>query len=350
MHGAIDSSVAQVFGVVSRVRNRWRWTRVVRGAAIALAGAGMTVIGSALLLEATNYSPAVVIGARIAIALVIVGLGGWFVVRPMLPRPRDEQVALYVEEHEPTLEGSLVSAVEVSGAGEGRIASSAIAERVRGMAIERTRAVGNGGRVDARGTRLAFASFGGAAAALLMVLTLGPASLRYGMGALLSPWQDPESVNPFRLDVTPGDATVARGATVVISALPVGFQPGSAELWARTSDTAQWRRIPMTSDTTAQFSARLLDVATATEYLVETNGLRSRTFTLSVADLPYTKQIDLEYRYPAYTGMPVQRVDSAGDIAAIAGTRVRVRVHPTVPTNSGRLVVENGDTLALTPA
>jgi hypothetical protein len=103
MHGAIDSSVAQVFAVVSRVRNRWRWARVVRGAAITLAGVGMTVIGSALILEATDYRPGVVIGARIAIALVLLALGAWFVVRPMLPRPRDEQVALYVEEHEPTL-------------------------------------------------------------------------------------------------------------------------------------------------------------------------------------------------------------------------------------------------------
>ena len=350
MHGAIDSSVAQVFAVVSRVRNRWRWTRVVRGAAIALAGAGMALIASALILEATNYRPGVVIAARIVIALVTVVLGGWFVVRPMLPRPRDEQVALYVEEHEPTLEGSLVSAVEVSRPGEQRLASSAISERVRGMAIERSRAVGNGSRVDARGTRLAFAALGGATAALLMVITFGPASLRYGMASLLNPWQSAETVNPFRLDVMPGDATVARGATVLISAVPVGFQPGSAELWARTSDTAQWRRIPMTSDTTAQFSARLLDVSAATEYLVETNGLRSRTFRLAVADLPYTRQIDLEYRYPAYTGMPVQRVDSAGDIAAVAGTLVRVRVHSTVPTKGGRLVVENGDTLGLTPA
>src|SRR5688572_19604245 len=350
MHGAIDSSIAQVFAVVTRVRNRWRWTRVVRGAAIALAGAGMTIIASALILEATNYRPGVVIGARIVIVLVTVVLGGWFVIRPMLPRPRDEQVALYVEEHEPTLEGSLVSAVEVSRPGEQRLASSAISERVRGMAIERSRAVGNGSRVDARGTRLAFAALGGATAALLMVITFGPASLRYGMASLLNPWQSAETVNPFRLDVLPGDATVARGATVLISAVPVGFQPGSAELWARTSDTAQWRRIPMTSDTTAQFSARLLDVSAATEYLVETNGLRSRTFKLSVADLPYTRQIDLEYRYPAYTGMPVQRVDSAGDIAAVAGTLVRVRVHSTVPTKGGRLVVENVDTLSLTPA
>ena len=323
------ASVAQVGAVVHYVRRRWRMARVLRGLAIALAAVLVLVVASAFVLEATKYAPAVVVGSRVVVALMAIALVAWLVVLPMLPRPRDEQVALYVEEHEPSLEGALVSAVEVSGS---TISASPIADKVRAMAVERAVAVGGGRRVDERGMRLAFASLGGAAAMLLLVLTLGPDSMRYGMGALLSPWKDAEHVNPFRLDVEPGDATVARGASVVISAEAVGFQPGSAEVWARTSDTAQWARVPMVADSNARFTARLLDVAAPTEYLIETNGLRSRSYRLKVSDLPYAKRVDLEYRYPAYTGLPVQRVDSAGDIAAVTGTNVRVRVIPTVPT------------------
>src|SRR5688500_8112136 len=119
MHGAIDSSVAQVFGVVAGVRRRWRWSRVLRGAAIALAGVVVTLVVAALILDATRYPPAGVIAARIAVAVVALALVAWFVVVPMLPRPRDEQVALYVEENEPSLEGALFSAIEVSGTGVG---------------------------------------------------------------------------------------------------------------------------------------------------------------------------------------------------------------------------------------
>src|SRR5688572_24281638 len=114
MHGAIDSSVAQVFGVVSGVRRRWRWTRVLRGAAVVLAALLMTLVVAALILEATRYGPSIVIASRVIVGVLAVALVGWFVVRPMLPRPRDAQVALYVEEHEPSLEGALFSAVEVS--------------------------------------------------------------------------------------------------------------------------------------------------------------------------------------------------------------------------------------------
>lgn len=340
-------SVAQVGAVVDYVRRRWRLARVLRGLAIAVAAVLVLLVIAAFALEATKYSPSIVIASRTIVGLAAVAIVVWLVLRPMLPRPRDEQVALYVEEHEPSLEGALVSAVEMS---KGEIRSPIIAERVRAMAVERTTAVGGGRRVDERGMRLAFASLGGAAAMLLLVLTLGPDSMRYGMSALLTPWRDAEEVNPFRLDVEPGDATVARGASVVISAEAVGFQPGSAEVWARTSDTAQWSRVPMTADSNARFTARLLDVAAPTEYLIETNGLRSRSYRLKVADLPYAKRIDLEYRYPAYTGLATQRVDSAGDIAAVTGTMVRVRVTPTVATPGGRLIVDGGDTLALTAA
>lgn len=346
MGSAIDSSVAQVFDVVHGVRRRWRWARVVRGAAIALAGILATLVASALVLDATRYEPAVVIAARVVVTLVAIGLVARFVVVPMLPHPRDEQVALYMEEHEPTLEGALVSAVEVSQHG---VLSQSLASRVRRMALDRAHEIDDGRRVDSSVLRNWLIALGATTTIMLLVATLAPENLRHGMAALLTPWADAETANPYRVEVQPGNATVARGASVAVTARAVGFQPEGAELWARTNDSASWTRIPMIADSARQFSARLLDVGVATEYHVETNGLRSRSYRLNVANLPYTKRLDLEYRYPAYTGLPVQRVDSAGDIAAVAGTMVRVRVTPTVPTTGGRLVIDGGDTLTLSP-
>jgi len=44
------------------------------------------------------------------------------------------------------------------------------------------------------------------------------------------------------------------------------------------------------------------------------------------------KRMDLQYRYPAYTQLKPLDIDSTGDIAALKGTMVRVRVASTVPT------------------
>ena len=105
-HTAIDAGVAQVFALVNGVRRRWRWARVLRGTAMALSGVLGTLIVAALLLDRAAYSPAAVIAGRIAVAVVGGVLLVRFAVLPLLRRPRDPQVALYVEEHEPSLDGA----------------------------------------------------------------------------------------------------------------------------------------------------------------------------------------------------------------------------------------------------
>ena len=55
--------------------------------------------------------------------------------------------------------------------------------------------------------------------------------------------------------------------------------------------------------------------------------MRSAVFRIDVADKPYVKRIDLEYRFPAYTGLPPQKIENGGDVAALAGTEVRLRDH-----------------------
>jgi len=350
-HVALDSNIAQVFDLVHGVRRRWRWARVLRGAAIALAGLLATLIVAAIVLDRSGYSAGVVIAGRVGVIVVAVVLLGIFVVLPLLPHPRDAQVALYTEEHEPSLNGALISAVEISEAGSpfARPAADSLATHVRRAAIERTHAVNDARAIDGAPLWRAASAVGAMAIGLAMLLTLGPDSLRHGMGALLAPWESAEAANPYRVEVRPGNATVARGASVLVSANTVGFQAEGVELFARTSDTAAWTRVPMIVDSARQFTARLLDVAAATHYFVESNGIRSRTYRLDVADLPYTKRIDLEYHFPAYTGLPVQHVDSGGDIAALAGTSVKVHVTPTRQTSGGRLVVDGGDTLKLAP-
>jgi hypothetical protein len=89
-----------------------------------------------------------------------------------------------------------------------------------------------------------------------------------------------------------------------------------------------------------EYIAQLFDLEQPAEYYVESNGVRSPVFRLEVRDLPYTKSIDLEYRFPAYTGLAVQRIQDGGDVAALRGTRVTVRVTPTMPSPGGELVIE----------
>ena len=57
---------------------------------------------------------------------------------------------------------------------------------------------------------------------------------------------------------------------------------------------------------------------------------------MTVLDLPTVGKLELEYHFPAYTGLPVQKVDAGGDVAALRGTEVWMKVTPTMASPAGR--------------
>ena len=101
------------------------------------------------------------------------------------------------------------------------------------------------------------------------------------------------------------------------------------------------------SGDSAHFSLRLFDIAERTEYYVESNGVRLPLFRIDVANLPFVKKIDLEYRYPGFTGMAPEIVPDGGDIAAPRGTTVIVHATPTMPVKGGRLLIEGKERNAI---
>ena len=104
--------------LVSSVRWRWRTRIFLRG----LTWVGVLSVAvlflSAIGLEQMRFSADAVIWLRVltwgTLALTTI----WFIVRPLLRRVTEEQVALYLEEHDPTLQAAVLSALEETKRGE----------------------------------------------------------------------------------------------------------------------------------------------------------------------------------------------------------------------------------------
>ena len=97
-----------------------------------------------------------------------------------------------------------------------------------------------------------------------------------------------------------------------------------------------------------RFEVMLFDVADSLEYFVESAGVRSPQFTLSVLDLPYVERLDLEYVFPDHSGLPPESVEDGGDIAALIGTEVHLRAFLTMPADGGRIVLDEEGSIVLT--
>ncbi|HTK28594.1 MAG TPA: hypothetical protein VL309_03530, partial [Vicinamibacterales bacterium] len=130
---------AELVEIIARVRGRWRRRLALRGTVIVLLGIVLTLFLSASSLESLRFTPASIIAFRVIALVVFVGLVAIWLVRPLRRRVSDSQVALYLEECDPTLETALLSAIEASAA-QSEAHSPRLVERLVQEAVEKCRA------------------------------------------------------------------------------------------------------------------------------------------------------------------------------------------------------------------
>ena len=353
----------EILRAIRHVRNRWRFRVGLRSVAVLVAAALGTLLVSSYGLELMKFSPAAIIGFRVVTYVALLAAGWWFFIRPISRRVTDEQVALYLEEHEPTLQAAVLSAVEEARKGKRERAADHSPELVHRLienAAERVREVDMGRSVEQSQLQRSSGMLLAAGLAAVLLFVFGPAYLRHGLSALLTPMADVEASSPYQIDVLPGDATVARGADQTITARLLGFDAEEVNLLMRSEGVGDtFERLPLipvendAGETVAgTYEVLLFDLQEAIDYRVESTGVESATYTLDVLDLPYVERLELEYHFPAYTGLEPRLVEQGGDIAVLQGTEVRLRAVPTMGTAGGVLIFDDddGETLDLAVA
>ncbi|PYR22114.1 MAG: hypothetical protein DMF98_20890 [Acidobacteria bacterium] len=344
----------QLVDVIRSVRNRWRLKLAMRGAVVVVAGTVLALLLSASGLESLRFTAAAIIAFRIISVAVFVGLLLYGFVWPLRRRVTDSQVAMYLEESDPTLESAIISAVEATADGGSPDHSPQLVERLVQQAVERCHDVERGSMADRSAVRRHAVVLAAIAAAAALVVALGPAYLRHGLSALLIISRSAEAASPYRIEVAPGSTKVPRGADQAIRAKLVGFTSKDVGVMMRSSPGAPFERVPLVAATASgdngapgTFEGMLFHLEKATDYYVESNGVRSPMFTLSVVDLPTVSKLDLEYHFPAYTGLAPRKVEDGGDVAAIRGTDVQLRITATMPAPGGKILLNDGATAAL---
>ena len=123
--------------------------------------------------------------------------------------------------------------------------------------------------------------------------------------------------------MTPGDATVPKGADQTITAKLVGFDADQAVADGPQDAGRAVRARAAASEkaTTDTYEGMLFDLAGPVDYFVEAAGVRSPIYTLKVVDLPYVQKLELEYHFPAYTGLEPRKIEDGGDIAVLRAPR-----------------------------
>ena len=202
--------------------------------------------------------------------------------------------------------------------------SPKLVERLVEQAIEKCRTLENGLVVERRGLRRQLFALAGVAAAATLIIALGPAFLRHGMSALLIVYRSAEAASPYKIEVTPGNTKIPRGADQNVKAKLLGFTAKEAVLMFRLGAEGRFERMPLVASAAdaSSFEGILFHVEKTAEYYVESNGVRSPSFKVDVQDLPTVDRLVVEYHFPQYTGLQPRTVDPGGDVAALADVEV----------------------------
>ncbi len=327
---------SQLRRIVARVRRRWRARQVLQGLSYLALTAVAVVWVSGVGLERARFAPSAIVGLRVLGVVALGFVAVRWVLLPLLKRVSQERVALYMEEHDPALGEALLTAVAApgdDGFDEGSLQAGLVQQAAR-----KARAAGEGRNIERSGFKRSAGLLAIAAAAAVATLLLGPNYLRHGASALFFPTVSATDANPYRISVQPGDATVSRGSDQVVEATLLGFSGADVTLFRRAEGGETFEPLAMIPTDSTSFEALLFELGSATEYFVESTGVRSPTFRIEVADLPFVDRLKLVYHFPAYTGLPAQTIEDGGDIAVLRGTRIEVRAVPTLPTPAGAVV------------
>jgi hypothetical protein len=332
--------------IIREVRTRWRVKLALRGVTRSVGTAVVLFLVAAYGLEWARFSPTAIIAARVVLAATVVACVVYFLVRPLRRRVTDDQVALYLEEHEPSLQTTLVSAVEASRHGSDS-ASAVLVQRLVEQALDACASTNAVRRAEEVPLRRWGAVLAGISVAAIVIVLFGPAFIRSALSAILLVQRSVEAAAPYKIEVDPGDVSVPRGVDQTVTATLTGFDAEDASLMLRRDPEGEFEVLPLVQGEDGRYEGIVFDVAAPIQYFVDADGVRSSIFTLSVVDVPYVQRVDLEYHFPAYTGLEPQKIENGGDIAVLRGTEVRVRAIPSTETPGGRLTLNEEDPSAL---
>ena len=349
---------------LAKVRRRWKRTAALYGLAVVLVES--IGIFSILLLFNWKYQPeppARLIFSLVGLA-VVAGLFLRHVVRPMLRRISDNQLALYVEEHDEGFEGALMTAAEFAD----KPGLSSLQAGMIGAVV--TEAQRRAQRDDPRHVvpLARLHKYGVLALLLLAAYSGGLFAIRDTVGVtvqnVVTPWRlttvdirrqqgdapEQPSVAPMEIHLvatTPavrpdGSIHLPRGGTLDIEAAlsrspdqPVSllFRPAAA------GPQAAFEKLSMQQiEKINGFATRINDVSEDMEVCVATGNVKSDRFRVSVYEPLVLNSVEVTTKYADYLQLADRtEVQSSGDVAAPAGSKVTVKFVTNRPVQGGKV-------------
>ncbi|QHS50685.1 DUF4175 domain-containing protein [Edaphobacter sp. 12200R-103] len=330
---------------ISRLRSRLRLHAWLTGSALLLFSALATTIILVLLLNHYAFPSAGIRAARLALFLALVTAGALGILIPLI-RLTSDRVVRKAEAAYPDFEQRLTTFHERQRAADPFL------ELLAAETLQHT-CDAPASAIAPRNRLFLFAGLGlGCLATLIWMVTARPGFLGYGAAAL---WTggDRHSQPLYSISVSPGNVAVRRNSDQTVTAHILGLHPDKVQLFAHYRSAKDWEQVTMQPEEgtggKGNYHLVLSALPENVEYYVKAGPLTSPHYTVRVVELPSVKRITVTYHYPAWTGIKTASQEQSGDIRAIEGTKAQIEIETNKPLANGRLALDDGKELALSP-
>ena len=328
---------------VKVMRSRWRTRQGLEGALFVLAPVIAVVAAAAMVDHVLGLG----VAGRVLLHVMLWAVGVaclWrYVIGPLAMTHGDDYFAAMIEQRFPVLGNRFINAVQL-----GREKDIAAPRLVDAILTDALTAVDD---IDVRSAaadrtlrRRAIAAAGVFLLLLVYVGLFGPAA-RTSFARVLMPFADIEPFTWTKLTVDPYEAMhVLEGEPLRVEAETTGRIP--AEAWLRWTDVDHRRRAARMAvvDGTGRFAHNFAAVETGFSYHVTAGDAKSKTVQVVMDRRPRIDSMTVDYRYPAYSGLPDRRIEEFdGHLYGLPQTVATLTLHANKELES--LVLTTDDKL-----
>jgi hypothetical protein len=142
------------------------------------------------------------------------------------------------------------------------------------------------------------------------------------------------------LMITPGDASIERGDSLVVLARFGRTLPASVNLVVREKGDAH--TVPLIKSLADPvFGGSVPEVVNDFTYRVDYGGHSTREFTVKVYEHPKLVRADADLDFPAYTKLPPKHIDDTRRVSAVEGTKLGFTLQLNKPVATAKLVARD---------
>lgn len=274
-----------------------------------------------------------------------------FVVLPIMRSPGLAGMARAIETHHPELAERISSAIELLTSSDSRevLGSEALIAQLTVEATEQVGVIKPRREVTMRPARPALAAALTATAVLALFWGIWPDQTSRLFVRAVAPFARVGNLGARHLDVSPGDAVIAIGDSLRISAVVRNGGARSATLLREADGTETELKMTRLPDDSAgaSFTLTLPSGEQSFRYRVLTSEKAlSPSYRVTVTPRPAAVRYDVRYEYPKYLQLePVTKKDAPPDLEAPAGTTLVLTAVLNKPIAKAELLV-NGRTLS----